>query len=274
MLKQDEMVKEFQPAFTAPQATLLAHVITEAHTDLVKASDFSELKAIMARLAESQQRTEQRMGELAEAQQRTEQGMERFGRAQTALAEAQQRTEQHMGELAEAQQRTDQHMGELAEAQQRTEQAVQTLALGLRDTRAEVGGLARSVGYALENEAYRALPAFLERHYDIRLTERFVRTELDGEEINFFGHATQNGDAVIIVGEAKLRLDDRRKVGTGDGSALRSAAVVELERKLATVRRRHPGVPLVPLLVTHYARPAIFKEATEQGVIVVQSFEW
>ena len=248
MLKQDEMVKEFQPAFVPPQATLLARAITEAHTNLVKTSDFNELKAIMAELAE----------------------------AQRDLVTAQRHTDQRMGELAEAQQATGQRMGQLAEAQQRTARAVQTpLALGLRDsTRAEVGGLARSVGYALENEAYRALPAFLERHYDIRLTERFVRTELDGEEINFFGHATQNGDAVIIVGEAKLRLDDRRKVGTEDGSALRSAAVVELERKLAIVRRRHPGVPLVPLLVTHYARPAILKEATEQGVIVVQSFEW
>lgn len=28
------------------------------------------------------------------------------------------------------------------------------------------------------------------------------------------------------------------------------------------------------LLVTHYARPALLKEAAEQGVIVVQSFEW
>jgi hypothetical protein len=267
MLKQDEMIKVFQPAFTPPQATLLARVITEAYTDLVKTSDFNELKAIVAELAAAQQRTEQRMGELAAAQQRTEQRMDE-------LATAQQRTEQRMGELAAAQQRTEQRMGELAAAQQRTEQAVQTLARGLKDTRAEVGGLSRSFSYALENEAYRTLPAFLASRYGIQLTDRFVRTELDGEEINFFGHATQNGENVIIVGEVKLRLDDRRKVETEAGVVLRSAALVELERKLAVVRRHHPGIPLVPLLVTHYARPTILQEATEQGVTVVQSFEW
>jgi hypothetical protein len=239
MLKQDEMVKVFQPAFTPPQAALLARVITEAYTDLVKTSDFNELKAIVAELAAAQQRTEQRMGELAAAQQRTEQRMD-----------------------------------ELAAAQQRTEQAMRTLARGLKDTRAEVGGLSRSFSYALENEAYRALPAFLSSHYGIQLTDRFVRTELDGEEINFFAHATQNGERVIIVGEIKLRLDDRRKVETEAGTSLRSAALVELERKLAVVRRHHPGIPLVPLLVTHYARPTILQEATEQGVTVVQSFEW
>jgi hypothetical protein len=232
MLKQDEMVKVFQPTFTPPQATVLARVITEAYTDLVKTSDFNELKAIVAELAA----------------------------AQTAMAEAQQRTEQRMGELAAA--------------QQRTEQAVQTLARGLKDTRAEVGGLSLSMSYALENEAYRAVPAFLASRYGIHLTERFVRTELDGEEINFFGHATQNGENIIIVGEVKLRLDDRRKVETEVGASLRSAALVELERKLAAVRRHYPDTPLVPLLVTHYARPIILQEATEQGVIIVQSFEW
>ena len=133
MLKQDEMVKEFQSAFAPPQATLLARAITEAHTDLVKTSDFNELKAIMAELAEAQRdlvtaqrHTDQRMGQLAEAQQAT-------GQRMGQLAEAQARTEQGMAEFGRAQ-------TALAEAQARTEQAVQTLALGLRDTRAEVGG--------------------------------------------------------------------------------------------------------------------------------------
>ena len=35
-----------------------------------------------------------------------------------------------------------------------------------------------------------------------------------------------------------------------------------------------PGYRVVPLLVTHYARPAVLQQAESRGVIVVQSFEW
>ncbi|MEM7531605.1 MAG: hypothetical protein AAF639_05490, partial [Chloroflexota bacterium] len=40
--------------------------------------------------------------------------------------------------------------------------------------RSELGGLSKSLGYALENEAYRVLPAFLEKEYGITVTERFI----------------------------------------------------------------------------------------------------
>ncbi len=50
---------------------------------------------------------------------------------------------------------------ELAEAQRRTEEEIWKLAQGRRRLRQEVGGLARSVAYALENEAFRRLPEFL-----------------------------------------------------------------------------------------------------------------
>lgn len=274
MLKQGDLVRELEREFTPPQATLLARVITTAYNDLVKTSDFSELKGIVAELAKAQQRTELRVEELAQAQQRTEQRLEQ-------LAQAQQRTELRVEQLAQAQQRTEQRLEQLAQAQrdlavaqQRTEQVVRTLVRGLADTRAELGGLARSVRYALENEAYRALPRFLAERYGIRVTDRLIRTELDGEEIDFFGHAIQNDREVLLVGEVKLRLDERRKVRTPEGTTLRAVALLELEHKLDVVRRHYPDLPLVPLLVTHYARPAILKEAAEHGVIVVQSFEW
>jgi uncharacterized protein YukE len=131
-----------------------------------------------------------------------------------------------VGELAQAQK-------ELAQAQKRTEQAVETLTRGIDElrqemtegrqemtgmrqemtgVRQEVGGLSRSVGYALENEAYRALPAFLARAHGLQVTERFVRTEIEGEEINFLAQATRaDGTPVLIVGESKARLDERRR---------------------------------------------------------------
>ncbi len=32
--------------------------------------------------------------------------------------------------------------------------------------------------------------------------------------------------------------------------------------------------PIVPLIITHFAHPDILKKAREQGVLIVQSFEW
>ena len=173
-------------------------------------------------------------------------------------------------ELAQAQGRTEVRMEELAQAQGRTEQAVEKLVLGIERMRQEVGGLSRSVGYALENDAYRMLPAFLERTHGLRVTDRFVRTEIAGEEINFLAHAERSdGAPVLIVGESKTRLDERRHA--------RQQAVEVLDglaEKVAAASKGHPDVEVVPLLVTHYARPAFLKAAQARGVIVVQSFEW
>ena len=52
-------------AFPEPQADLLAHVVIEAHDDLVNRADFHELTCVVKDLAESQK-------ELAEAQKQTE----------------------------------------------------------------------------------------------------------------------------------------------------------------------------------------------------------
>ncbi|MCP4400289.1 MAG: hypothetical protein GY801_23650, partial [bacterium] len=100
MLKEAALYRKFETVFEDRQAALLAETITEAYTDLVKTSDFNELKEIVRRLAQAQERTEA--------------------------------------------------------AVQKTEAAVQTLAVGLTETRREVGGLSRSMSYALENEAYRS----------------------------------------------------------------------------------------------------------------------
>jgi hypothetical protein len=271
-----DMTRRLETVFERRQANVLATVITDAYTQLVKTGDFNELKGIVRdlaqaqrELAQAQQRTELRVEELAQAQQRTELRVEE-------LAQAQQRTELRVEELAQAQQRTELRMEELAQAQreltqaqQRTEEAVRTLAVGLQETRSEVGGLSRSMSYALENEAYRALPAFLQGRYGLALTERLVRTEVGGEEVNFLGRARRNGQQVLIVGETKLRLDERRAAGRAAESVLETLA-----RKVAAVQQAHPNETILPLLVTHFARPAFLREAEAKGVIVVQSFEW
>ena len=107
------------------------------------------------------------------------------------------------------------------------------------------------------------------RTYDIELSDRLIRTDFGDEEINFFGQANQDGEHVLIVGETKLRLDEPRQSRQEEKRVLDT-----LEKKIAAVRTQYPQEKIVPLLVTHYARPAFAQKAREQGIVLVQSFEW
>jgi len=163
-------------------------------------------------------------------------------------------------ELAEAQRRTEITVAELAED-------IRILVRGLGETRSEVGGLSRSVSYALENEAYRGLPKVLKRSYGIELKDRLIRAEIGGKEINIFGRAKRDGRDVLVVGEAKLRLDERRKKGERD-------VFEELEEKGRAVRWEYGETEIVSVLITHYATKGFMREAKERNIIVIQSFEW
>jgi len=225
--------------------------ISHAVKDLTLAQARTEQR--LEELTLAQTRTEQRLEELTLAQTRTEQRLEELTLAQTALAQAQARTEQRLEELTLAQ-------TALAQAQARTEQEIAKLSHGLNTTRSQVGGLSKSVSYALENEAFRKLPAYLKTHHQLEITERFVRRFIGGEEINLFAKATRQGQEVLIVGETVLKLDDRSKL-----------------RKLANHVNGVQQVfsqPIVPLLITHVVHPAILDLAQARGIVVVQSFEW
>ena len=209
--RRTETKKKLESVFDKKRATVLTEVITDAYRDLVKTSDFNELKDIVRDLGI-------KVGDLAEAQK------------------------------------------ELAEAQKKTEVSGGTLAKGLEATRTELGGLSRSVSYSLENEAYRQLPRFLKERYHIEVTERMVRLELEGEEINIFAHGRRNGEDFLIVGETELRLSSVGKLK-------------QLEKKVSLVKRHYPG-ECIPLMITHFARQPVLDRAKERGIIVIQSFEW
>jgi len=244
----ENLTSRFEQVFTPRQAETLAAVIHDVSAGVAKSSDFTELKAIVQQLADAQR-------DLAQAQGRTEARMEELAQAQRDLAQAQGRTEARMEELAQAQR-------DLAQAQGRTEGELRQLAQ-------EVGGLSRSVSYALENEAYRQLPAYLATHHGINLTERMVRTDIGGEEINLFALGERNGAPIVIVGETKLQLDRRR--GTRDAL---ERLLDQLEAKVKVVQAAHPEREVVRLLVTHYIRPSLREVATRRNVLIAQSFEW
>jgi len=203
----------------------------------VTKEDFSELKGIVKELAAAQKRTELRVEELAEAQKRTEIKVE-------ALVEAHR-------ELAEAQKRTEISMQGLAEKQNKTQQ--------------DLDGLSKSMAYALENEAFRYLPKLLAEKHGINVKERFIRAHIGGKEINVFCQARRNGSDLFIVGEAKLRLDDKR---------VKQEVLEDLEEKVEAVVSEYGEVEIARILITKFATKGFLEQAKEQGVIVVQSFEW
>jgi len=216
----ENMTRRLKRVFAPEQATVLAETIHDAYADLVKTSDFNELKEIVRNLAQAQTRTEARMEDLVHAQQDT-----------------------------------DRRLGKLTDV-------VSNLAQ-------ELGGLSRSASYALENEAYRQLPAYLEANYGIVLDRRLVRTEIGGEEINIFALGQRNGTPIVLVGESKLQLDRRRS-----GRDAVSRVMDQLERKVEAVQPHYPEREVVRLLITHYARPVVQEEAQKRNVIIVQSFDW
>jgi hypothetical protein len=234
MLTVEQLTKRFATAFDPRQARVLAETLNENTNELARRSDLYELKEVVTDLGH-------RVQELAAAQQ--------------GLAASQQ-------DLAAAQQ-------DLAAAQQRTEANLAELALVVKGMGQEIGGMSRSMSYALENEAYRLLPPLLADQYGITLEERLVRTEINGEEINLFAHGTRNGKPILLVGESKLQLDERR-----NSRRALDLLLDQLARKVATVQEVYPNAEIVQILVTHYARPAIRERAANAGVILIQSFEW
>ena len=259
----DEINERLRKVFTPDQVEVLTDMFRYAFDRLVKASDFAELKGIVAELAEAQKqserrlseltqrvdelaeaqkqserrlseltkrvdelaeaqkRTEERLNELAEAQKRTEERLNELAEAQkrteerlNELAEAQKRTEERLNELAEAQKRTEERLNELAEAQIRTEEELRKLAQEHRETRRQLGGLTITVGYTLENEAFKALPDLLKRDYGLELRERLKRAyvrDKEGKaiEVNIIGKAVKDGREVTILGEGKAQLSKR-----------------------------------------------------------------
>jgi len=163
-------------------------------------------------------------------------------------------------DIAAIQKRTETKLEELVDAQKRTEIALARLTLGLDATRTELGGLSRSVSYSLENEAYRQLPRYLLETHGITITDRMVRFELEGEEINIFAKGSRNGKALFIVGESELKLSSVGKLR-------------QLEKKVSLVKNRYEG-ECIPLMITHFVRPQVLDAANKKGIIIVQSFEW
>jgi len=186
--------------------------------------------------------------EVAETVKRTD--FEELKNIVTRLAQAQE-------ELVEAQKKTEERLVRL-------EVAVGRLAISQRDIQRQVGGLSHTVGYTLENEAYKALPGILKERYNITVEGRLLRKFIeypDGkeDEINIFGKGRVNEKALYIIGEVKTQLSIRQ--------------IEDFIKKAKRLDKFFPEEKFL-LAVTHSARPTVIKHAEAEKIAVIHSYEF
>jgi hypothetical protein len=174
------------------------------------------------------------------------------------------RLAQAQEELAEAQKRTEQRVEELAEAQRRTEEELGWLIKNHKVLRAEVGGLTHAVGYRLEDESFKALPALLKQDMGLEVIGKLKRDFVEiakGRyiEVNIWGEARYDGKECLVVGEAKTQLK-RKDI---DDFIKRSD---ELKKYLIKEQVR--------ILVTYQTSPQVQEYAKAKGIRIFFSYEF
>ncbi len=240
MINTYRIYTELQQAMDDHAARKLAEILGNVYEDLqnmVTKEDFRELKSAVTELTEAQKRTESRVEELAGAQKELAEAQKEMVVAQTKLAEAQKGAEKSLKQLA------DEH----------------------KETRRQLGGLSMTVGYRLEDEAYRALPGLLHRDHGITISgaihRRYVKDNRDKDiEINIIGDGKQKGKKITIVGESKSQLSKK-----------------DIDRYISNKLNRLEGVfpRLFPVLVTYMtSQPDTEAYAREKGVALYFSYDF
>jgi chromosome segregation ATPase len=246
----DTLQQTLEPTAAKAIADIFGLIYEDLQNTVTK-SDFTELKEIVRDLGEAQKVTEAKVGSLVD---RVEE-----------LAEAQKRTEARVEELAEAQKRTEARIEELAVAQTETQKELKLLVEEHKETRKQLGGLTNTVGYTLENEAYKGLPSLLKKEHKIlvkgKLKRQFVSDGRGGQfEINIYGQASKNGKVFTIIGESKSQLS---KKGIDEF----------LRRKISRLKSAHKNI--FPVLVTHMiAEPDAEDYAKKKGIAVFYSYDF
>lgn len=190
-------------------------------------------------------RLEDALARLAEAQARTEERVERLEEAHIRLTE-------RIDRLAEAQVRTEQRLEALAQAQARTESALLALTQ-------QVGRLAETIGFTLEDLAREVAPAYLAQHHGIQvasLDRRFFPVEGEELEVDLYGEGTRDGASVVIVGEVRSRIYGR-----------------DVEAAYRQAHRLAPQLPGTPVVVLFgfVIHPSARDAAARLGAVVISS---
>ncbi len=210
--------------------------------------------------------------EFLEFGKRMEESFQKVWKAINELTQAQKELKETTAELAQAQKESEKRLtrleettAELAQAQKRTEERLQRLIEEHKETRSRLGGLAMTVGYRLEDEAFKALPHLLKEDYGIEVRERLKRqyvADKDGRllEVNIFGHATKEGKPIVIIGESKSQLSTK-----------------DINRFIQGRLKRFEGVfdSIFPIIVTYMiSSPNVEEYARKKGIALYFSYDF
>ena len=201
--------------------------------------NLTDIRESLAKLAEAQAKTEERLTRLEEAVER--------------LAEAQKRTEERVTRLEEA-------VAKLAEAQAKTEERIDELSTAMKMLSIQVERLSDVVGFSLEDVAKVVLPGWLLRHEEINiesLERKFL--EVDGEliEVNLYGEGEKKGLKVTVLGEAKSRIYEKD--------------VKDFCKKVSMIEKALKP-PIYKLMFGFLIHPTAEKEAEKYGIKLIASY--
>ncbi len=243
-------LEEVEPQLRGVLFAILEEIERQREENVTK-SEFSELREIVGELALAQKQTQKELKELAEAQKQSEIKL-------NELVEAQKQSEIKLNELAEAQKQSEIRLSRLEVAVNRLADTVQDLVKEHSKTRAQLNGLSTTVGFVLENEAYKFLPVLLKQEFGLEVQGRLMRkfvTDKKGEqiEVNIIGEAVRNGNHFVIIGESKSQLSKNK--------------IAEFfNRKLKRLEGVFAG-ELFPILITHMiSQPDAADFALQQGI--------
>lgn len=268
MLDTLKIYEKLKQALEPTAAETIAEVIGEAVAQLqesVAEKWFQRLDSEITAVRQAQHAFEEL---LIRSHEQFDQRLARIETALAELTESQKRSVEEFARYREASEarfaRIETALAELTEAQKRSEEEIRLLTEEMRDVRRQMGGIATSVGYGLEDKAYLALPALLRRDYGIEVEERLKRQfVLDREgqyiEVNIFGKAKRNGTPLTIVGESKAQLS-------------KNDVDHFVRRKLSRLKEVYPQ--LFPVLVTFMITDWDVEEyARAQGIALYYSYD-
>ncbi|CUS86921.1 hypothetical protein [Candidatus Kryptobacter tengchongensis] len=238
-----------------------------------------ELRVTVSELVEAQKRNEERflsleesvrelratVSELVEAQKRNE---ERFGRLEQAVAElieAQRRNEERFARLEERVLNLEEVVAGLIKTVQELTEQVRILAIDQDRINKQLGGLSNTIGYMLENESYKHLPALLERDFGIKVKTRLKRgyvADKEGNkiEVNIFGEAEKNGKIITIIGECKSQLS-------------KNDVDNFIRKKLSRLEGVYPNI--FPVMVVHMiSEPDVEDYLKVKGIALYYSYDF
>jgi len=82
-------------------------------------------------------------------------------------------------------------------------------------------------------------------------TKCFIRTEIDGIEINLFARGEREGKPVVVVGKSKMQINERRANYKEEAQLFE-----QLENQREVTHEQYPNATPISIIVTHYARPS------------------